>query len=59
MWPVFTRKISKSGVKLTTGAEVPADTVIVSIGEVPDLEFIPDSVDTANGFIKVNDSYQT
>ncbi len=59
MWPVFTQEITKSGVKLTTGEEVPADTVIVSIGDVPDLEFIPESVATENGFVKVNDTYQT
>jgi NADPH-dependent glutamate synthase beta subunit-like oxidoreductase/glutamate synthase domain-containing protein 3/NAD-dependent dihydropyrimidine dehydrogenase PreA subunit len=59
MWPVFTQEITASGVKLTTGEEVPADTVIVSIGDVPDLEFIPETVTTENGFVKVNDNYQT
>ena len=59
MWPVFTQEITPSGVKLTTGEEAPADTVIVSIGEVPDLEFIPETVTTANGFVKINDRYQT
>ena len=59
MWPVFTREITQSGVKLTTGEEVPADTVIVSIGDVPDLESIPETVTTANGFVKINDNYQT
>jgi len=59
MWPVFTEEITKSGVKLTTGEEVPADTVIVSIGDVPDLEFIPETVLTENGFVKTNDNYQT
>jgi NADPH-dependent glutamate synthase beta subunit-like oxidoreductase/glutamate synthase domain-containing protein 3/NAD-dependent dihydropyrimidine dehydrogenase PreA subunit len=59
MWPVFTREITKSGVKLTTGEEVPADTVIVSIGDVPDLESIPETVTTENGFVKTNDTYQT
>jgi NADPH-dependent glutamate synthase beta subunit-like oxidoreductase/glutamate synthase domain-containing protein 3/NAD-dependent dihydropyrimidine dehydrogenase PreA subunit len=59
MWPVFTQEITSSGVKLTTGEEVPADTVIVSIGEVPDLEFIPETVTTENMFVKVNDNYQT
>jgi len=58
-WPVFTRQINKSGVKLTTGEEIPADTVIVSIGDVPDLEFIPESVTTENGFVKVDENYQT
>jgi NADPH-dependent glutamate synthase beta subunit-like oxidoreductase/NAD-dependent dihydropyrimidine dehydrogenase PreA subunit len=59
MWPVITREINKSGVKLITGEEVPADTVIVSIGDVPDLEFIPETVTTENGFVKINDNYQT
>ncbi len=58
-WPVFTREITKSGVMLTTAEEVPADTVIVSIGDVPDLEFIPETVTTENGFVKVDDNYQT
>jgi NADPH-dependent glutamate synthase beta subunit-like oxidoreductase/glutamate synthase domain-containing protein 3/NAD-dependent dihydropyrimidine dehydrogenase PreA subunit len=59
MWPVYTQEITESGVKLTTGEQVPADTVIVSIGDVPDLEFIPESVASENGFVKVNDNYQT
>jgi NADPH-dependent glutamate synthase beta subunit-like oxidoreductase/glutamate synthase domain-containing protein 3/NAD-dependent dihydropyrimidine dehydrogenase PreA subunit len=59
MWPVFTQEITPSGVKLTTGEEVAADTVIVSIGDVPDLEFIPETVVTENGFVKIDDNYQT
>jgi NADPH-dependent glutamate synthase beta subunit-like oxidoreductase/NAD-dependent dihydropyrimidine dehydrogenase PreA subunit len=59
MWPVFTQEITPSGVKLTTGEELPADTVIVSIGDVPELEFIPETVTTENGFVKINDNYQT
>ena len=58
-WPVVTEEITATGVKLTTGEELPADTVIVSIGDVPDLEFIPASVRTENDFVKVNENYQT
>jgi NADPH-dependent glutamate synthase beta subunit-like oxidoreductase/NAD-dependent dihydropyrimidine dehydrogenase PreA subunit len=58
-WPVFTQEITATGVKLTSGEEIAADTVIVSIGEVPDLAFIPETVTTENGFVKVNDNYQT
>ena len=58
-WPVFTQEITESGVKLTTGEELPADTVVVSIGDVPDLEFIPEAVVTEKGFVKVRDTYQT
>jgi NADPH-dependent glutamate synthase beta subunit-like oxidoreductase/NAD-dependent dihydropyrimidine dehydrogenase PreA subunit len=59
MWPVFTEEITAAGVKLTTGEEIPAETVIVSIGDVPDLEFLPESVATHNGFVKVDENYQT
>jgi NADPH-dependent glutamate synthase beta subunit-like oxidoreductase/glutamate synthase domain-containing protein 3/NAD-dependent dihydropyrimidine dehydrogenase PreA subunit len=58
-WPVFTKEISDSGVILTTGEEIPADTVIMSIGDVPDLEFLPDDVAEENGFVKVNDHFLT
>ena len=58
-WPVVTEEISATGVRLKTGEELPADTVIVSIGDVPDLEFIPASVRTENEFVKVNENYQT
>jgi NADPH-dependent glutamate synthase beta subunit-like oxidoreductase/glutamate synthase domain-containing protein 3/NAD-dependent dihydropyrimidine dehydrogenase PreA subunit len=59
LWPVFTQEITARGVKLTSGEEIAADTVIVSIGDVPDLAFMPETVTTANGFVKVNESYQT
>ncbi|MEJ2099069.1 MAG: FAD-dependent oxidoreductase [Desulfobacterales bacterium] len=58
-WPVFTQEITATGVKLTSGEEIAADTVIVSIGDVPDLEFVPETVTTENGFVKVNEYYQT
>ena len=58
-WPVTTEKITATTVKLSTGEELPADTVIVSIGDVPDLEFIPSTVRTENDFVKVNENYQT
>ena len=59
LWPVFTQEITATGVKLTSGEEIAADTVIVSIGDVPDLEFVPETVTTENGFVKVNEYYQT
>jgi len=58
-WPCFTKEITKKGVKLTTGEVIPADTVIISIGDTPDLRFLPENVATKHGFIVVNDYYQT
>jgi NADPH-dependent glutamate synthase beta subunit-like oxidoreductase/glutamate synthase domain-containing protein 3/Pyruvate/2-oxoacid:ferredoxin oxidoreductase delta subunit len=58
-WPVFTRAISEQGVELEDGELIPADTVVVSIGDAPDLDFLPEDVATERGFIVVNDDYQT
>ena len=59
MWPVTTEAITRKGVVLSTGEVVPADTVVVSIGDKPDLGFLPDTIDTSGGFIKVNEEYRT
>ncbi len=58
-WPVFTRQITAEGVELESGELIPADTVVVSIGDAPDLDFLPGDVATERGFIVVNDDYQT
>ena len=58
-WPVFTREITAHGVMLTTGEEIPAQTVIISIGDVPDLDFVPESVASENGYVKVDEQFQT
>ncbi len=58
-WPVITREITARGVTLTTGEQIAADTVIISIGDVPDLDFLPESVAVENGFIKVDGLFQT
>jgi ferredoxin len=58
-WPVFTQEITASEVTLTSGEQIPADTVIISIGDAPDLEFLPDDVAEANGFVKVNEHFLT
>ena len=58
-WPVFTRQITDQGVELETGELIPADTVVVSIGDAPDLEFLPGDVATERGFVAVNEDYQT
>ncbi|BBO69329.1 pyridine nucleotide-disulfide oxidoreductase [Desulfosarcina alkanivorans] len=58
-WPVFTRRITERGVELESGELIPADTVVVSIGDAPDLDFLPDDVATERGFVMVNEDYQT
>ena len=58
-WPVFTRRIAEEGVELESGELIPADTVIISIGDAPDLDFLPEDVATERGYVVVNDDYQT
>ncbi|HCB92318.1 MAG TPA: 4Fe-4S ferredoxin [Selenomonas sp.] len=42
VWPFFTQKITKEGIYSNDGSFIPADQVIVSIGEEPVLDFLPD-----------------
>ncbi|MEN8243664.1 MAG: FAD-dependent oxidoreductase [Thermodesulfobacteriota bacterium] len=58
-WPVFTKEITEDGVVLESGELVPADTVVISIGDIPDLAFIPDDVAVERGHVKVDAHYQT
>jgi NADPH-dependent glutamate synthase beta subunit-like oxidoreductase/glutamate synthase domain-containing protein 3/NAD-dependent dihydropyrimidine dehydrogenase PreA subunit len=58
-WPVFTKEITANAVALVSGEEIPADTVIISIGDMPDLEFLPDDIEIIDGFVKVNDHFLT
>jgi NADPH-dependent glutamate synthase beta subunit-like oxidoreductase/glutamate synthase domain-containing protein 3/Pyruvate/2-oxoacid:ferredoxin oxidoreductase delta subunit len=59
LWPVATRAITTDGVVLSRGDLLPADTVIVAIGDQPDLGFLPGEIATDRGFIVVNERFQT
>ncbi|MBU0994343.1 MAG: FAD-dependent oxidoreductase [Proteobacteria bacterium] len=58
-WPLFTKEITKEGVVLTSGEVLPADTVVISIGDVPDTDFLPETVELDRGYVKVNNFFQT
>jgi NADPH-dependent glutamate synthase beta subunit-like oxidoreductase/NAD-dependent dihydropyrimidine dehydrogenase PreA subunit len=53
-WPLFTKEITPKGVLLEDGEVLEADTVVVSIGDVPDLTFIGDELAVENGFVTVD-----
>lgn len=59
LWPVATRAITAEGVELTRGDVLPADTVVVAIGDQPDLSFLPRTIATERGFVVVNERFQT
>jgi len=50
-WPCFTKEITDAGVVLTSGEVIPADTVFVSIGDAPEIGFLPDDIQTEAGFV--------
>jgi NADPH-dependent glutamate synthase beta subunit-like oxidoreductase/glutamate synthase domain-containing protein 3/NAD-dependent dihydropyrimidine dehydrogenase PreA subunit len=58
-WPVFVQAVTAEGVLLDSGEVIPADTVVVSIGDAPDLDFLPHDIAVERGFIKVDDAFQT
>ena len=58
-WPCFSKAVTDDGLELTTGEVIPADTIVISVGDAPELDFLPESVETERGFIKVNEHYQT
>ncbi|MFO7570481.1 MAG: FAD-dependent oxidoreductase [Smithellaceae bacterium] len=59
LWPRFTKAVTDAGVELTDGEVLPADTVIVAVGDMPDLSFLPSEIATERGFIVVDDTYAT
>jgi len=58
-WPCFTKEITAKGVLLQSGELLPADSVFLSVGDVPDVEFLDDTIATARGHVTVSDIYQT
>ncbi|TKB10650.1 FAD-dependent oxidoreductase [Desulforhopalus sp. IMCC35007] len=45
-WPVTTNEVTDEGLITADGDLIPAQTVIISIGDVPALSFLPESVET-------------
>ncbi len=58
-WPCFTQEITDLGVVLNSGELIEADTVVVSIGDVPEIDFLGQTVATRNGFIVVDEFNRT
>jgi NADPH-dependent glutamate synthase beta subunit-like oxidoreductase/NAD-dependent dihydropyrimidine dehydrogenase PreA subunit len=58
-WPCFTKEITPEGVVLKDGEVLKADTVVLSIGDVPDLDFLDKTIATKNGFVDVDEFNRT
>ena len=53
-WPVFTEKVDAKGLWTKHGELIEADTVIIAIGERPDLSYIPRDWLTDRGMVDVD-----
>jgi NADPH-dependent glutamate synthase beta subunit-like oxidoreductase/NAD-dependent dihydropyrimidine dehydrogenase PreA subunit len=58
IWPKFTENFDKKEKKIffNDGMSLSADLVVVSVGEVPVLDFLPPSVHTERGWIAVDEN---
>lgn len=43
LWPVMTKEITKEGIITDDGRLIPGEEVIITIGEAPDLSFLPEN----------------
>ena len=59
LWPRFTKQITETAVELTSGEILPADTVIMAVGDQPDLSFLPEEIRVDRGFVAVNEKFQS
>ncbi len=59
LWPRFTKAITETSVELTNGDLLPADTVIMSVGDQPDLSFLPEEIKTNRGFVAVDENFRS
>ncbi len=62
-WPVFSREATDEGLVSSTGELFPAQTIIISIGDVPALKFLPDTIECVNvaggSWIKTDETGRT
>jgi NADPH-dependent glutamate synthase beta subunit-like oxidoreductase/glutamate synthase domain-containing protein 3 len=58
-WPCYTKEITDEGVVLKDGEIIPADTVVVAIGDEADLTFLSEDIETERGLVKVDKFHRT
>ena len=62
-WPVMTREVTEDGLITKDGDLIPAQTVIISIGDIPALKFLPATVEClvvgGAAWVKTNAAGQT
>ncbi|MCX8031477.1 MAG: FAD-dependent oxidoreductase [Thermodesulfovibrionales bacterium] len=61
LWPKFTERYVSEDRKIyfKDGSSLPADFVVMAIGDIPELDFIPPYIHTEKGWIVINEFFQT
>ncbi len=61
LYPKFTERYDHEGKHLhfKDGTSIAADVVIISIGETPELDYLPEDMDLERGFVRVDSAGQT
>jgi NADPH-dependent glutamate synthase beta subunit-like oxidoreductase/ferredoxin len=57
LWPVQTKEITPQGIVTSQGDLIKGDTIIITIGESPDLSFLPAAISLERGFLKPAENF--
>ncbi len=49
IWPVMTKEVTEEGILAEDGRFIPGDMVIITIGDEPEIDFLPEGVKTFRG----------
>ncbi len=58
MWPVITKEVTAQGIITQNDEFIKGDTIIIAIGEVPELDFLPEEIVIEKGHLKVREDYR-
>ncbi len=58
-WPISTKEVTAEGLVTDKGELIPAQTVIISIGDIPAVGFLPDGIELFRGWIKTDATGRT
>ena len=58
LWPVVTKEVTAEGIITQNNEFIKGDTVIISIGEIPELEYLPEDIILERGHLKVAGDYR-
>jgi NADPH-dependent glutamate synthase beta subunit-like oxidoreductase/glutamate synthase domain-containing protein 3/ferredoxin len=58
-WPISTKEVTAEGLVTDKGELIPAQTVIISIGDIPAVGFLPEGIELFRGWIKTDKTGRT